>query len=393
MLSSPAIKARRETSHPTLLPMLWTLPCSLRRSFGTLATLLVVVGLLCIGTAPGRAQDPTLILWVYDKNVSDSQFGDYAGVSATAIGPVHKGLDVEGLACIGATAYAVSGWDGKQPSQLYTLHLDRARNQSTLTPIGLIQTASGAPFYEVSSLDEDANGQLWGYASEPGLNSAGQGIVQIDPATAQATLVVSATLDVAGIDWHDNVLWLVMNNTIYTWTPGAAITPAFQIPGMKHIEALESIGDYLYVAEHGQARMLLLNPHTGEQVAGAGFTVPEDVEGLTDCESPPAATPTATATASATPTLTPSPSATLMATPTASSTPTATPSPPPTLLPTATASATPTETPAPTLTSTPTPTPQPPAVLTPTATVAFTGLEPGVEPALPSTLFLPVVAR
>lgn len=393
-MSSLAIKARQATAH-WLMPRLLALIGSLRRSLGMVAMLLLVSSLLLIGALPSVAQAPTLILWVYDKHVSDSQFGDYAGDSAQPIGQVHKGYDVEGLACIGATAYAVSGWDGKQPSQLYTLQLDRTHNTSTLAPIGRLQTASGALFYEVSSLDEDANGQLWGYASEPGPHSAGQGIVQVDPTTAQATLVFSATLDVAGIDWHDQVLWLAVDNTIYTWTPSSVITPAFQIPGIKHIEALESIGDYLYVAEHKQGRVILINPHTGERVPGAGFSVPEDVEGLTDCEAAPLITPTATATASATPTATasPTPTATASPTPTATSTATATPSPTSTLLPIATASVTPTATPSPTLTNTPTPTPQPPAVITPTPTLAFTGLEPGAEPALPGMIFLPFVVK
>jgi hypothetical protein len=115
------------------------------------------------------AQDPRLIIWVFDKDVADSQFGYYDGTIIQSTTPTYKDADIEGLACLNNVIYASGGRDGKAPSTLNTLAIDRISNQSTLTKIADIHTADGAAFFEVVSLSAKADGSLWGYADNPPL--------------------------------------------------------------------------------------------------------------------------------------------------------------------------------------------------------------------------------
>ncbi|MFN8487893.1 MAG: hypothetical protein U0350_09895 [Caldilineaceae bacterium] len=332
---------------------------SIPKSALPLITALFIVLFIATPSSVTAQTTPGCMVWVQDHNLLDSQFGIYDGTSAHYVGGIYKGQDIEGLAYINGTLYAASGGDGLFQSQLFTVTLDIANNTSALHLIGSIQTADGTPFYEVSSLANRSDNTLWGFAAD----RSPTGIIQIDRSTGIATLVAPSKLDVAGLTWYNDVLWLAVNTQLYTWTPGGAITPAFKVEGVTEIEAMETINNLLYIGAHGMTKVMAVDPATGKIVPNVGFASPNDIEGIAIYEgcAPPTTTPTPTATA--TPTATPTPTQTPTATATA--TPTATPI----ATPTATATATPPQTETPTEMPTATPTATATATPTPTRTV------------------------
>lgn len=348
------------------------------------APAIVLIACLIAIAANVAAQDSPFIFWVFDIGTRDSQFGYFDGTTVQSTGPIFEEYDVEGLACLNDTLYGASGRDGRGTSELYTLAIDITTNQTTATKIGDIQTAAQEPFFEVASLSEKADGTLWGYADM----GDRRGIIRIDPATAVAELVQPADLKIEGVEWFNDTLWLVGNNNFYTWTPGGAITLAFELAGAGQIEALDVVNGFLWIGIHKDSRgIIAVDPTTGALVPNMGFPGPDDIESLTFCTPPSVATPTATP--SATPTLTPS------------ATPTATQSETPTATPTATMTATPTATMTPTMT--PTPTETPPVLPTgggeqetPVATPEIpTGEDPVDEPLSPGIYqaYLPLVTQ
>ncbi len=311
---------------------------TISKSALTLITALLIVLFIAIPSSVTAQTTPGCMVWVQDHNLLDSQFGIYDGTSAHYVGGIDKGFDIEGLSYIDGTLYAASGGDGHFQSQLFTVTLDIANTSSALHLIGNIQTADGTPFYEVSSLANRSDNTLWGFAAD----RSPTGILQIDRSTGIATLVAPSKLDVAGLTWYNDVLWLAVNTQLYTWTPGGTITPAFKVEGITEIEAMETINNLFYIGAHGTKKVLAVDPATGKLAPDVGFTAPYDIEGIAIYEGcvPPTVTPTPTATATATATPTP----THTPTPTATETPTATPTTPPTATATATATPTPTRT-------------------------------------------------
>lgn len=200
----------------------------MRTKFALLSTekrfisLLLLLALLVLPfiVADADAQTSRFIIWVFDKGLDDSQFGYYDGIVTQATTPFYQAADIEGLTCLNNIIYASGGRDGKAPSTLNTLVIDTGTNQATLTKIADIHTADGAAFFEVVSLSVSADGVLWGYADEPPL----RGLIQIDPATGVAALVVPFDHKIEGIAWVDNTLWLAGYNHLYRWTPGGNIT-------------------------------------------------------------------------------------------------------------------------------------------------------------------------
>ncbi|MEZ4728789.1 MAG: hypothetical protein R3E79_16775 [Caldilineaceae bacterium] len=357
-----------------------------RSRMGKAAISIVLLLLFCLLATNVMAQDEPIIIWVFDQNQQDSEFGVFDGDSVVGTNPVFNGKDFEGLACISNTIYASSAKDAFRVSELYTVSIDVALAQTTVMPIGEIRSASGDPFFEVASLSERADGTLWGYAAAGELGPTGEptGLLRIDPATAVAELVVPSDLKIEGIEWWGDTLWLVGNNNFYTWMPGGEITFAFDLPVDDDIEALDLYNEQLWVGIHEDQRgVVAVDPVNGVIVPNGAFPGNDDIEGLTFCDIPLEITPTPTDTPTATATLTP--------TPTATPTATATLTPPPTGTPASTPTETPTAIPTETLqvlptmsTATPTPTSQAP-----------TGEEPTDEPLAPGNhqLYLPLMTR
>lgn len=341
------------------------------RNIGITLGTILFVSLFGIAIARhAAAQAAPVIIWVQDVNLFDSQFGYYDGIASHKVGAIQPGYDIESLSCIDGVIYAARGGDALLQSKLFTLDLDIANNSSMLNPIGLIQTVDGVPFYEVSSLARRSDNTLWGFAADRTVT----GIIQIDPATGLATLVAPSPLDVAGLTWVNDVLWLAAGTQLYTWTPGGVITPVYKVQGVTEIEVLETINGLIYLSGHNMTKVLVLDPATGKFVPGLDFSVPSDLEGLTLCEPSPVVTPTATLSATPTATSTPIPTnpseltATVTATPTtaATVTPVATETATATPSPTATATWTAIDTHPATATATPTPTStvEPPQAIT-----------------------------
>lgn len=341
-------------------------------AFGKITLVVAILMLVVSFAATVVAQDHPFIIWVYDKGLRDSQFGYFDGATVQSTEQIFEEHDFEGLACLNNTLYASSAMDGLRPSRLFTVRVDVNTQAATLVEIGEIRNAAQEPFLEVAALSEKADGTLWGFAGK----GDRQGILQIDPATGRADLIVPSKMDAEGIEWFGDTLWLVARDKFYTWQPGGAITYVFQLGVDRDIEGLDVVNGLLWIGLHKDDRgVIAVDPATGAIVPGKGFPGPKDIEGLTFC--PPVPEATATATLSATPSATPTP--TLTATPTTVPTETPTATVTPTATPTATPQVLPTS-----VVVTPSPTVQPP-----------TGEEPVNEPTAPGgrLFYLPLVTR
>lgn len=206
--------------------------------------------------------DAGIIYWVFDVSTADSQFGYWDGTNSTPVGDIFDGRDFEGLACIGSTIYASGGGDGAFVSTLVRVAIDQGNSTSTLTELGNIETADGQGFFEVSSLGiRSSDNTLWGYAAklpDDGGPSGGIGIIKIDAGSGKAELIQSADLDVAGMAWLGDTLYLGDGNDVYTWTEGGTINvdPVFSIDEVGEIEALDSTaGGNLYIGGDGSPVM------------------------------------------------------------------------------------------------------------------------------------------
>lgn len=353
-----------------------------------LSTLVFLVTL----ALPLHAQGELFVIWVFDRGSADSQFGYYDGSAAIDVGGVFPDYDIEGLACLQRTIYGVSGHDGRRASELFTIGINVATNQTTLRKVGDIVSSDQQPYYEVASLAEKSDGTLWAYADR----GDQRGIIRIDPTTAVAEMIKPARYKVEGVEWLGDTLWLVGNTQFYTWQPGGEITKAFQVASNDEIEALDVINGQLWVnIPQNNLTIIPVNPTTGQVMPG-GFKGHDDLESLTYCVLAPLVTPTPTPSATPQPTATdtpaptetstPSPTASATVLPTATSTPspvssatatqTVTPvvSPPatPTNMPRSSDTPTPKASPTVTTTLTPTTTPSPLATLTATATSTAT---------------------
>lgn len=359
---------------------------------------LSTLALLVLLAHPLHAQQERFLIWVFDQGSADSQFGYYNGSAAVDVGGVFKDYDVEGIACLQNVIYGTSGHDGHRSSELFTIRIDAATNQTTLTKVGDIESSDHQPYFEVAALAEKSDGTLWGYADDGNQ----RGIIRINPTTAVAEMIQPARYKVEGIEWLGETLWLVGNTQFYTWTPGGEITKAFKVASAQEIEALDVIDGLLWVnIPQSDLTMVPIDPASGQIVPG-GFKGHTDIESLTYCQLTPllpptpvppvtnTPSPTATPTALPTVTITPSPASSATATQTLTPTVsrTATPTQPPL------ASTTPTPTPSPTATHTPTPstTPSPLPTPTPMATTTATPIRtstPSVTPIARSTPFAP----
>lgn len=254
---------------------------------GVMAALLLTPSLV---QAEGNA---TIVYWVFDVSTANSQFGYWDGTVSRPIGTTFDGGDFEGLSCIGTTIYATSGGDGNVASRLAQVTINKDTDTSTATTVGTIQDANGRPFYEVASLAvRNSDNTLWAYAAVAGPNAGGTGLIKIDPATGQATLVQAATLDVAAIAWLNNTLYIAAGNNMHSWTEGGAISDVlFEVNDIQQIEALDATpGGNLYIGGDGSP-VQEITP-TGQKVNPNVFAVTDkennsgDPESLTFCQTP-----------------------------------------------------------------------------------------------------------
>ena len=254
---------------------------------GVMATLLWNPGLV---QGEGNA---TIVYWVFDVSTANSQFGYWDGTVSHPVGNVFDNGDFEGLSCIGSTIYATSGGDGNVVSRLAQITINKDTDTSTATTVGTIQDANGRPFYGVASLAvRSSDNTLWAYAAVAGQNSGGTGIIKINPATGQATLIQPATLDVAAIAWLNNTLYIADGNNMHSWTEGGAISDVlFEVNDIQQIEALDATpAGNLYIGGDGSPVQEITT--TGQKVNTNVFVVTDkennsgDPESLTFCQTP-----------------------------------------------------------------------------------------------------------
>lgn len=253
-----------------------------------------VMAALLLHTSLVQAEsNATIVYWVFDVSTANSQFGYWDGTVSKPVGNIFEGGDFEGLSCIGTTIYATSGGDGNVASRLAQITINKDTDTSTATTVGTLQDANGRPFYEVASLAvRSSDNSLWAYAAVAGQNAGGTGIIKIDPATGQATLVQAATLDVAAIAWLNNTLYIADGNNMHSWTEGGAISDVlYEVNDIQQIEALDATpSGNLYIGGDGSP-VQEITP-TGQKVNPTVFAVTDkdnnsgDPESLTFCQTP-----------------------------------------------------------------------------------------------------------
>ena len=185
---------------------------------------------------------PTCQLYaVNDESTADSQLFtvDFETGIISTLGPEYKRADLEGLDFNPITSrfYGSSGRDGNADSELYLIDPESGE----LELVGRIRDDNDLGFFEVTALSFHADGSLWGFAAE-GLDER-RGLIQINPETAQASLVKQSTLNISGMAWFeaDNTLWLVKDDEFYRYTEDGDIVREFTLSNLPgEVEGLES---------------------------------------------------------------------------------------------------------------------------------------------------------
>ncbi|WP_353573321.1 carboxypeptidase regulatory-like domain-containing protein [Candidatus Albibeggiatoa sp. nov. BB20] len=193
----------------------------------------------------GIGQDTACVLYaVHDEGRKDSQFFVVSNdFKSTLLGNLHLSKDIEALDIDPITdrIYAAAGDDGDKAGWLYTVNA----HDGGLNLIG------STGFNEINGLSFTSDGQLWGWADSAGL-------IQIDTATGEGSLIVSYTGDIEDMTWNnsDDVLYLVQNSTFYAYSALAqTIEPiGCELPAGE-IEAIEMLpnGNLLFAIHDDDA--------------------------------------------------------------------------------------------------------------------------------------------
>jgi hypothetical protein len=151
---------------------------------------------------------------------------------AKTLGPVYEGYDIEGLDIHPNTSklYATSGDD---PSKI---HANGFLYEVNMNTGGLIPVGSTS-FGEVSAISfHPQDGTLWGWAD-------GEGLIQINPATGDSSLVLSTTLGIEDVTWSQDgtKLYGIENTTLYEYDKGVVKVKCNNFP--SQVEALDMYGE------------------------------------------------------------------------------------------------------------------------------------------------------
>ncbi len=216
---------------------------------------------------------------MHDANRSDSQLftvNPSQNFAVKLLGELPRHYDLEALDIHPTThqLYAASGADGLAAGSLYTVKADTGE----LTWVG----ASG--FGEINGISFRADGSLWGWATDVGL-------VQLDPQTAQGTVVMAATGMIEDLSWDNEgvMLYAVAANQLWAFNSQTQWVSQLSCtwPSGK-LEALEMLpeGDLLLAIHQDRAvslHALSLSDCTVVSVdlpVGLGDTKLNDIEGL-----------------------------------------------------------------------------------------------------------------
>lgn len=149
-----------------------------------------------------------------------------------ALGPVYTGHDIEGMDIHPKTGrlYVTSGDDPSKAhpnGHLYEVNM----NTGDLMPIG------STSFGEVSAISfHPQDGTLWGWAD-------GEGLIHIDPATGNSSLVLATPLGIEDVTWSKDGsrLYGVENTTLYEYDKGIVTVKCDNFP--SEVESLDMYGE------------------------------------------------------------------------------------------------------------------------------------------------------
>lgn len=239
---------------------------------------------------PGDACESVYV--VNDQGISDSQFLriDPMKHSITAVGPLHKGYDLESLEISpwNYLLYAVSGNQAPKDKRGRLYVVEPSSGELTMVgPTGF----DGV----VALAFKENDGSLWGWAE-------GKGIIEINPQTGRGTLKVPFRVaKVGGLAWttKGNYLYASEGDKLWWWRDGDGAfmnTKCKNLPG--RVEALETLpgGMLMFTVDHGKTHKLYVyDPWNCSIFEERSFvTNYSDIEGIgwtTKCQAPPVPLP------------------------------------------------------------------------------------------------------
>ncbi len=232
---------------------------------------------------------------VDDIGFADSQLVsiDPAGYASVEIGPLYKGLDIEGMAVDPITniLYGVSGSDYSSvfDGRLYEINPNN----------GDIKIIGDTGFSELASLAFHSDGTLWAWSNKGSKDGIQEpGLVLIDPETANSQLVYpmpeglfeqKGESGIEGLAWSSNgsTLYASEGRKLWQWNCETGFEmKCNNFPG-KEVEALETLSDgmLLFSINNNQIgnTAYVYNPETCNVVYERSFntsTSYNDIESL-----------------------------------------------------------------------------------------------------------------
>lgn len=228
-----------------------------------------------------QAAPECLIYAVQDNGKSDSQIFSLdptANFEVRALGPVHTGLDLEGLdmhpgtkELYGTTSGGNDTSSAKKESSLYKV----SKTDGSVTKIGDVNVDAAVPALSFRPTDNS----LWGWAKDKGL-------ISIDINTGQGTLVYASSKGVEAIAWDNDgqSLYAAGGDNLYKYSYATNTMQkiADNLIGPGDTEGLEMNPDgLLIVGLHGSHTIYTYDPSTLKVVGAKDISTPyDDVEGI-----------------------------------------------------------------------------------------------------------------
>jgi len=232
---------------------------------------------------------------VDDIDFADSQLIsiDPAGYASVEIGPLYKGLDIEGLA-IDPTTNILYGVSGSDYSPVFDGRLYEINPNN-----GDIKIIGDTGFSELASLAFHSDGTLWAWSNKGSKDGTQEpGLVLIDPETANSQLVYPMPEGlfsqkneggIEGLAWSSNgsTLYASEGRKLWQWNCETGFEmKCNNFPG-KQVEALETLADGMLLFSINNNKVgntaYVYNPETCDVVYERSFNTSvsyTDIESL-----------------------------------------------------------------------------------------------------------------